>query len=74
MPQTSDSTTILLALILVGIFAALLLGLLLTRLSRFKHDLDIYNMEITRTTGAERRYWREKRRRLWLWLFFLSSE
>lgn len=66
MPPEIDSKTIVLAAILIAIFAALFLGWLIPKLLRFKHDLEIYNMEISRTTGAERQHWREERRRLWL--------
>lgn len=55
---------------LVGIFAApILLGLLISLcvfINEFSSELRYLNSEIGRTTGAERRYYIRKRRRLWL--------
>ena len=64
-PKLDTTTTVMLVLVIL-IFATLLIALLVSKLSSFKHDLDIYNMEIARTTGAERQYWKRERRRLWL--------
>ena len=66
MDPILDPTTAVLLAILIAIFAALFLGWLIPKLLRFKHDLDIYNMEISRTTGAEQKRWKQERRRLWL--------
>lgn len=66
MDPKLDPTTTVLLVILILIFATLFIALLVSKLSKFKHDLDIYNMEISRTTGAERQHWKRERRRLWL--------
>ena len=38
-------------------------------LINFKEELRYINMEIHRTDGEDRKYWKKKRRRLWLSLF-----
>ena len=62
---------------LIGMLAAFILGSLLVGLCVFLHDfsreLKYINSEIERTTGSEQRYWRRKRRRLWLSLFLFSK-
>ena len=68
MPQANNPDTELYWLI--GIVAAFFLFLLLFGLVSFFNDfsqeLKYINCEIQRNTGAERRYWIRKRRRLWL--------
>ncbi len=53
-----------------GLIVVLILILLVIKLAAFlndfSHELRILNCEIERTTGAERRYWIRKKRRLWL--------
>ncbi len=55
---------------LVGLMALFILLLLIVGftmfLNNFSRELKYLNSEIERTTGAERRYWLRKRRRLWL--------
>lgn len=55
---------------LFGIVAVLILGLLLIGIAQFINDfsreLKYVNIEINRSTGAERRHWIRRRRRLWL--------
>lgn len=55
-----------------GMMAALILvviGMLITasaqKLKRFYRDLNYMNMEISRTTGSEREYWKHEKKRLW---------
>ena len=55
---------------LIGFAAVFFLILLLIGLAQFindfSHELRYLNNEIARTTGAERKYWIRRRRRLWL--------
>lgn len=55
-----------------GMMAALILviiGMLITALvqktKRFRRDLNYMNMEIRRTSGTEREYWKLEKKRLW---------
>lgn len=42
------------------------------RLDEFKTELKYVNMEIHRTEGNQRKYWKRKRRKLWLsFIFFI---
>ena len=66
MDPKLDTTTAVLLVIAALIFGTLFIARLVVKLSRFKHDLDIYNMEKSRTTGAERKHYKQERRRLWL--------
>lgn len=52
--------------IIVLFFAVLLLVGLVIKIDAFSHELTHINMEISRTVGRERQYWKRKRRRLWL--------
>ena len=36
------------------------------KINDFTHELDYINQEIGRTKGVEQRYWKRKKRRLWL--------
>lgn len=47
--------------ILVGLITALAM-----RIIEFSKDLRYINREISRTEGAERRYWQRQKRQLWL--------
>ena len=55
---------------LIGIIAAFLFFLLLicliSFLADFSQELKYINCEIQRSDGSERRYWIDRRRRLWL--------
>lgn len=56
--------------IFIYIFAAIILiiilGALILSLVDFFRELQYLNKEISCTSGAERRYWIQQRRRLWL--------
>ena len=66
-----DSVTMAMVAVLVLLLAGMLLTMLVQKLSRFSRDLRYINMEIERSTGAEREYWQQEKRRLWLsWLPF----
>ncbi len=56
--------------VLIGImtifFLTLLLFGLIQLIQNFSQELRSLNTEISRTRGAERRYWISRRRRLWL--------
>lgn len=67
MPNENEDVFLtFLLVIVVGFFALLIIGGLVMFLSDFSRELKTINMEIHRTTGGERRYWKRQRRRLWL--------
>ena len=65
METVFDPTTVMLLVIVVGTVAALLLGIVITKFLKFRHELMIINMEISRTTGEEREYWKKEKQKLW---------
>jgi hypothetical protein len=52
--------------IIIGILIVFALGALILRLSEFFRELRYLNKEIACNSGAERKYWLQQRRRLWL--------
>ena len=66
MTSEIDPVTNLLCVIGIIFFALIFLIQLVVQIKRFLWELDYINCEIARTTGAERRYWQKKKRRLWL--------
>ena len=52
--------------ILIGILILFFLGALIQHLTEFIQELRYLNKEIQCTSGAERKYWLQQRRRLWL--------
>ena len=61
-----------LTIILIGAAVFLLLVHFAFRLDDFKSELKYVNMEIHRTEGNQRKYWKRKRRKLWLsFIFFI---
>lgn len=67
MPENNPDTELYW---LIGIVAAFMLFIILYGLCsffvEFSRELRYLNMEIGRTTGAERRHYIQQRRRLWL--------
>ncbi|MBR3691321.1 MAG: hypothetical protein IKL89_01305 [Clostridia bacterium] len=58
------------ALLLIGgVILVSLIGWFVTRLVRVLKMMKTINLEIARNRGAERRYWKARRRRLLLSLF-----
>lgn len=54
-------------LVIIGLPAAIgILTAIVMRLDRFSRELQYIKLEIGRTRGAERKYWKRKKRRLWL--------
>lgn len=47
-------------------FGLLVLWALIIKISDFIHELNHIKKEIKCTTGGEQRYWKRKKRRLWL--------
>jgi len=68
MPQANNFHTVLywLFAIVAAFFLILLLIGQIAFFNDFSKELRYLNNEIRRTSGAERRYWIRKRRRLWL--------
>ena len=61
-----DTFTIALLAIAITFFAVVFLVGLITKLNDFRQELKYLNREIARTDGAERKYWKREKRRLWL--------
>lgn len=64
-PELDAFTNVLLAIVIAFFTVVLLVGLT-AKINDFRHDLDYLNREIARTQGAERKYWKREKRRLWL--------
>ena len=64
-PENDPVLTILLAIIII-IFAVVFLVGITVKLKEFLQALNYINIEIGRTTGESRRYWKREKRRLWL--------
>jgi len=56
----------LITIIIGAFFAVLIISGLVIFLSDFRKELKYINFEINRSSGKERRYWKWKKRRLWL--------
>ena len=74
MSLEANEITAVLAVVLGLIFLFLLMGALVARIQRFREKLRYVNMELQRSTAHDRPIWQSRRRRLWLWLFFLARE
>lgn len=66
MPLENDPATNLLLIIIIAFVVVLLLVGLTMKIDEFSRELDYINREIGRTTGAEQKYWKREKRRLWL--------
>jgi len=66
MTLENDPATNLLLIMIIAFVAVLLLVGLTMKIGEFSRELKYINIEIGRTTGAERRYWKREKRRLWL--------
>ena len=64
-PELDALTNVLLTMVIAFFVIVLLVGLTM-RINGFSHDLRHLNIEIGRTEGAEREYWKREKRRLWL--------
>lgn len=64
-PELDALTNVLLTMAIAFFVIVLLVGLTM-RINSFSHDLKHLNIEIGRTEGAEREYWKREKRRLWL--------
>ena len=62
----ADPITITLLVILILIFAVLFGGAVSMNFREFRRELRHINLEIARTVGHERKYWRQEKRRLLL--------
>ena len=52
--------------IIIGLLSLFILGVFILRLAEFIRELRYLNKEIACNSGAERKYWVQQRRRLWL--------
>ena len=64
--KESDTGLYWLIGVIITFFAVLLLIRLVSSFNNFSQELKYLNIEIGRTTDAERRYYIRQRRRLWL--------
>ena len=64
--ETNDQVLTFLIIIIGGFFTIPIIFGLAMFFSDFSRELKSINMEIQRTSGGERRYWKRQRRRLWL--------
>ncbi|MBQ0084348.1 MAG: hypothetical protein KBS52_06255 [Clostridiales bacterium] len=63
---------------LIALVAIIIVGGITARIIKkfgsFKRKLSYINMEISRTTGGERKQWKRRRRKLWIsWLPFTKK-
>lgn len=65
MPNENTDITILIIVVAI-LFGLIILVGLAKFFSDFSRELKLINLEIGRTTGGERRYWKRQKRRLWL--------
>lgn len=66
MSQEIDPTAGLLLGVTIALLAGGIVIGLIVKINDFIHKLDYINLEIGRTVGAEQKYWKRKKRRLWL--------
>ena len=69
----NELTVMAIAVVAIA-FVLILLWAFLVKLEEFRAELDYLNMEIRRAEGAEKKYWKKKRRQLWLSLLPFFSE
>ena len=62
----SETVYYFLIIVFVVLMLALLICRIVIRFERLKRELKYVNLEIGRTSGSERDYWKKKKRRLWL--------
>ena len=62
----SETVYYFLIIVFVVLMLALLICRIVIRFERLKRKLKYINIEISRTRGSERKYWKKKKRRLWL--------
>ena len=62
----SETVYYFLIIVFVVLMLALLICRIVIRFERLKRELKYVNLEIGRTSGSERKYWKKKKRRLWL--------
>lgn len=68
--NSGDAIIGILLILVAAILAILLIVGFVTKINAFTRELDYINLEIGRTTGRERKYWKRAKRRLWLSLLF----
>ena len=60
-----DGVTIGMLIVLVLMVGGLLVGKLAQTICSFRKELYYINVEIRRSVGAEKAYWKREKRRLW---------
>ena len=74
MELEANGITAILLVVLGLLFLFLLIGSLGVHIRRFREKRRYIDMELQRSTANDRPLWQSRRRRLWLWLFFLARE
>ena len=67
-----DSVTVGMMAALILVISGMLIAAFAQKAKRFYRDLNYMNMEISRTTGSEREYWKREKKRLWRSLLLFS--
>lgn len=62
----SNSIFYIFAWLVIAFFVFLILIWIISYFQEFRLELKSLNCEIERTEGRERKYWKKRRRRLWL--------
>lgn len=65
MPPENPIIIYILLAVIILFFAAVLLVSLVMKLDAFSRERKYIDREIQRSTGEERKYWQQKKRRLW---------
>lgn len=73
MEEIYNAAGIILVLIIVFL-VILLVASLCMRIGAIIRERKYIKMEIKRTSGKEKKYWKRKRRRLWLEIFSFSRK
>lgn len=66
MDISADTIVIVAGIALAAFLLISLLVSLVIKLERFREELSYVNMELRRASARERKYWKRRRRLLWL--------
>lgn len=61
----TEDITVVLFVVVILIISGIILAVLPQKLHRFRRELRYINMEISRSSGRERVYWKNQKRLLW---------
>ena len=72
MIKEIDSVTAGMTVALILVFLGLFATAAAQKVKRFRRDLNYMDMEIRRTSGSEREYWKNEKKQLWRSLLSFS--